>query len=121
MGKLLKIIGLLTVVLAGSCVIIVIAASNSPQVQRAVAEYNAPPIITLDEFNRLQIGMSYDEACRVVGAQGTLQSENQIAGVPGAVPDVHTVMYAWQNGDGSNANAIFQNGRLLQRAQFGLR
>jgi hypothetical protein len=30
-------------------------------------------------------------------------------------------MYAWQNADGSNMNAMFQNDRLISKAQFGLR
>lgn len=29
-------------------------------------------------------------------------------------------MYSWVNFDGSNANAMFQNGELVMKAQFGL-
>lgn len=31
-----------------------------------------------------------------------------------------TVMYEWKNDDGSNMNARFQNGGLVNKAQFGL-
>jgi hypothetical protein len=31
-----------------------------------------------------------------------------------------SVMYIWKNSDGSNMNALFQNGKLLNKAQFGL-
>ena len=30
-------------------------------------------------------------------------------------------MYSWQNGNGSNMNAMFQGDRLVNKAQFGLR
>jgi hypothetical protein len=30
-------------------------------------------------------------------------------------------MYSWQNDSGSNMNAMFQNGKLVNKAQLGLR
>ena len=30
-------------------------------------------------------------------------------------------MYMWQNSDGSNMNAMFQNDKLVNKAQFGLK
>jgi hypothetical protein len=30
-------------------------------------------------------------------------------------------MYSWKNADGSNMSAMFQNGQLIAKAQFGLR
>lgn len=30
-------------------------------------------------------------------------------------------MYQWGGGFGANMNAIFQNGKLVQKAQFGLK
>ena len=29
-------------------------------------------------------------------------------------------MYSWKNANGSNMNAMFQDGRLISKAQFGL-
>jgi TM2 domain-containing membrane protein YozV len=31
-----------------------------------------------------------------------------------------TIMYSWKNPDGSNMSAMFQNGELVSKAQFGL-
>lgn len=42
-------------------------------------------------------------------------------GVPGVMESVDAVMYQWVNSNGSNMNTMFQNDRLIQKAQFGLR
>ena len=59
--------------------------------------------------------MSYSEVVDVLGEIGDEMSRTSIPGLP------TTVMYGWQNPDGSNMNAIFQGGSLIQKAQFGLR
>lgn len=86
-----------------------------PRVERPAGR---PPVdgsivITMDEFNRLAKGLNYDEAYEVVGYHAEELSRSDVAGYS-------TVMVMWQNADGSNANAMFQNNRLIQRSQFGL-
>jgi hypothetical protein len=34
---------------------------------------------------------------------------------------IKTVMYSWQNPDGSNMNAMFQDDKLVSKAQFMLK
>lgn len=70
--------------------------------------------VTLEEYNKIKNGMSYKEVVKIIGFEGTENSQNELAGVK-------TVMYTWQNDDGSNMNAIFQNDKLTQKAQFGLK
>jgi hypothetical protein len=72
--------------------------------------------VTLAQFNRLGDGMSYDEVVQVVGRSGVEQSRSSIGGLV-------TVMYTWQGAGtpGANMNAMFQGGRLISKAQFGLR
>ena len=70
--------------------------------------------ITKAKFLGLETGMSYAQAALVIGKEGELLSENDIAGF-------HTAMYSWANWDGSNMNIMFQNDRLIQKAQFGLK
>jgi hypothetical protein len=48
-------------------------------------------------------------------------SRNNIDGVPGVIESIDTVMYQWVNSNGSNMNAMFQNDKLNQKAQFGLK
>ena len=70
--------------------------------------------VSLNAYNRVQSGMTYRQACQIIGFWGTELSNVDLAGY-------RTVMYMWQNPDGSNMNASFQNGKLVTKAQFGLR
>lgn len=76
----------------------------------------APPRYTLDQFNRLRDGVSYDTISRMLGDPGTVMSEVNLAGI-------HTVMIQWSNDNplDGGLNATFQNGRLIAKAQFGLK
>ena len=71
------------------------------------------PLVTKAEFLRLEEGMSYEEVVRIIGAPGELKASSDLAGIK-------TVMYGWSNTDGSNTNAMFQQGKLVSKAQFGL-
>ena len=73
----------------------------------------AAPVVTKAEFDAVREGMTYQEVVRIIGASGELQSSSDLAGIK-------TVMYSWMNANGSNMNAMFQNDKLVQKAQFGL-
>lgn len=77
--------------------------------------------VTFAHYSQIQTGMSYEQVVSIIGKQGEEMSQNKIEGVPGVMPSVTTIMYQWVNGNGSNMNAIFQNNKLLQKAQFGLK
>lgn len=72
-----------------------------------------PPVVTRAEYDQLREGMTYEEAVRIIGVRGDEQSRSDLAGIT-------TVMYSWMNDNGSNMNAIFQNNKLVTKAQFGL-
>ena len=67
-------------------------------------------------FSRLKSGMSYSQVVSILGSEGTEMSSNDIGGYT-------TVMYQWEGrgGFGANMNAMFQNGELVSKAQFGLK
>jgi hypothetical protein len=71
------------------------------------------PVVTKAEFDRIRDGMSYEEVAKIIGASGEVLSSSDVAGYK-------TIMYSWTNSNGSNMNAMFQNGKLTQKAQFGL-
>jgi hypothetical protein len=83
------------------------------------AEASAPaandPGISATEFTAIQTGMTQDEVTAIVGSAGEVISENDLGGT-------RTVMVKWdgESGFGANANAMFQNGKLIQKSQFGL-
>ncbi|PLR79539.1 hypothetical protein CVD25_21820 [Bacillus canaveralius] len=73
--------------------------------------------VTLDEFNEVQNGMSYEEVVSIIGGEGTILSESGEKG-----SDLYTVMYEYkgESGLGANANFMFQGNKLQNKAQFGL-
>lgn len=69
--------------------------------------------VTMDEFNQIQSGMSYQQTVNIIGFDGTEMSRSELFGIV-------TVMYSWSNSNGSNMNAMFQNDQLISKAQLGL-
>ncbi|WP_010545652.1 DUF3862 domain-containing protein [Sphingomonas elodea] len=70
--------------------------------------------VTMEKFKALRTGMSYADAQKILGGPGEEMSSSDVAGIK-------TVMYMWQGETpGANMNAMFQNGKLIQKAQFGL-
>lgn len=78
-------------------------------------------IVTFDEYKQIKNGMSYNNVVSVIGAEGEEMSRNKMDGVPGVMASIETIMYQWVNKNGSNMNAMFQNDKLMQKAQFGLK
>lgn len=71
--------------------------------------------VTLAGYQQLSTGMAYGKAVAILGANGEEISRSNLAGY-------ETVMYQWKGGTlGANMNAMFQNGRLISKAQFGLK
>ena len=70
-------------------------------------------VVSRAEYNRIQSGMSYSEVADIIG-DGTEISRSDMAGYT-------TEMYSWENpSGGGNMNAMFQNDKLISKAQFGL-
>lgn len=72
------------------------------------------PKLDIAAYGRIKTGMSYKAVRAIVGADGEEQSSSDLAGI-------RTAAYTWRNSDGSNMMLMFQNGRLAQKAQFGLK
>lgn len=77
--------------------------------------------ITYAKYQQIQTGMSYQQVCNILGSSGRELARNKLEGVEGYTEDITTIAYGWQNPDGSNMNAIFQNGKLVSKAQAGLK
>ncbi len=78
---------------------------NSPKVSKA-------------EFDQIKSGMTYEQVKEIIGGEGEVISES---GNPG--DQFHTVMYQYEGeGElGANASFTFQGGKLVNKAQFGLK
>lgn len=75
-----------------------------------------PETISLDEYNQLEIGMSYSDVAFIIGGHGEKLSESEIDGY-------YTSVYGFEGeGEvGANAVLMFQNGSLYSMAQTGLK
>lgn len=105
---------LLGLLFVGGCVALMAVVGTAPEVIDSVQE-QMQPIATKAEYDAIRDGMSYAEVAEIIGTAG----EETASG--GAEAGFDTKMYSWQNPDGSNMNAMFQNDRMIQKAQFGLK
>lgn len=89
---------------------------DGAEVEAAPATPQNKPGISASEFAQLRAGMSYPEVVAIIGSEGELISENEMAGY-------RTQMFMWDE-EGTfgigNANVMFQNGQMIQKSQFGL-
>ena len=73
--------------------------------------------ITLAEYNQIQEGMTYEEVCDIIGAEGELSSESSFG-------DFQTEVYTWKGTlyfiSGANACITFTNGHVSTMAHAGL-
>lgn len=72
------------------------------------------PSITMAQFSKLETGMTYDQAVAILGKPGVEMSRSDVAGTV-------TVLYTWDAGGLANMNAMFQNGKMISKAQLGLK
>lgn len=74
-------------------------------------------LITLEEYNKIETGMSYDEVKNIIGSDGEVSSETGKEG-----DDIHIVIYSWKGKGSTGANALitFSNGEVETKAQAGL-
>ena len=80
---------------------------------------NSEASISLEEFNKIETGMTYEEVRDIVGGEGTLGSSVDV----GFGEEYKTEIYQW-TGEGSlgaNANVTFQGGKVISKAQIGLK
>lgn len=119
-AALLVIVFVLAVLGCGVIVLISTIRSNKTAFSRDVRFGNIPASqakrgVTFAQFDQLQNGISYNQAVAVLGSPGTEISRVELAGTL-------TVMYKWDGENlGGNMNAMFQNNRLISKAQIGLK
>lgn len=81
---------------------------------------STPKKVTMEKFNKIQTGMSYNEVKAVMGDAGELGAETTMPAVPGVMGALNNKIYMWKNSDGSNMNVQFQNDKVMGKAQAGL-
>jgi len=70
--------------------------------------------VTLDNFQRIKMGMSYSEVVSILGEEGEEVSRSDFAGRT-------TASYDWKGENLAIVSVVFQNDSLLYKSQFGLK
>lgn len=71
---------------------------------------------TMEKFNKINTGMSFDDVTDIMGKRYEVLSETEFAGIK-------TIMLSWKSTKilGANMNVTFQDGKVISKAQFGLK
>lgn len=112
---------IITVILILSLSVFICGCGNSNKFIKGTDAdiINSQATISLEEFEKIETGMSYTEVCDIIGGEGTLGSNVDI----GMGEEYKTEIYQW-TGDGSigaNANVTFQGDKVISKAQIGLK
>lgn len=79
------------------------------------ASYTSDGTITLDEYNKCETGMTYQEIVQIIGSEGEPMVESEFSGISSSA-------YVWYGNEitGANATMYFTDNKLTSKAQIGL-
>ena len=75
---------------------------------------SSPDKMTLDKFNQIENGMSYEEVVDIVGSEGTLSTESSYGN------QTMKIYYWYASNDIANATVTFMNNEVTAKSQIGL-
>jgi hypothetical protein len=96
-----------------------------PRLIKVTGEFTGMPgtapriVATLDNFDQLEVGMTYEKVVELIGAEGLPIANDGARGVSGR--RVFTTLIEWKNEDGSVLSGRFKSGRLVSKTQVGLK
>lgn len=93
------------------------AIGQNDAIQKSVSGVSdSSEYITMEEYNKIETGMSYDEVKEIVGSSGEVSSQVETNGIK-------MVIITWYGNGvaGSNANVTFTNDGVTAKAQVGLK
>ena len=99
--------------------IILIFAGFNGALSGEKGEETNPPTISMKEFNSISTGMTYEEIVAIIGSEGEVLSEVDM----GMGDEYKTTVYMWdgEGAVGANANITIQGGKVIAKAQVGLK
>jgi hypothetical protein len=104
---------------------------NNPQVSPSVPQHVIPPpgpypTRTLELYNQIDAGMTYEDVVALVGEATMVEGEtisDEIDDGLTKIPANHTAIVRWNVKDSAGAyfSVIFQNSKAVAKSQSGLR
>lgn len=75
--------------------------------------------VTMEEFEAVKPGMSYDDVVDIVGFDGTLMSQVDLGSFDIGDVEINssTEIYSWSNKDGTNMIVIIQGDKVTAKSQ----
>lgn len=101
----------------GIGIVIMLTTGQNSAIQKSVSGVSDDSeYITLEEYNAIETGMTYEDVAEIVGSSGTISSQVESGGVK-------IVIVTWYGNGvaGSNANVTFTNNKVTGKAQVGLK
>lgn len=96
--------------------VIIGAMGQNAAIQKSVSGVSdSSEYITMDEYNQIETGMTYEEVQKIVGGTGEVSVQSETAGIK-------IIIVTWYGNGvaGSNANVTFTNNEVTTKAQVGL-
>ncbi len=113
----LMVLMALTIVFGGGSAIIMGTIGQNDAIQKSISGVSdKDEYITLEEYNSIETGMTYDEVKEIVGSAGTVSSQVEGNGI-----NIVIVTWYGNGAAGSNANVTFTNNAVTGKAQVGLK
>lgn len=110
--KIVLVVFVLLFVLIAAIAISGGGGTDTPTTTEPETEY-----ITLDEFNKIKNGMTYEQVCKIIGCEGKLVTSSQIG-------ESTSQSYAWSSKDMGGvtygATVVFIDGKVTGKTQVGL-
>lgn len=111
-------LGILFLIIGLVLFTVVIFSDSTPAPSSSVKEIieEANPV-NMENFKKIETGMTYEEVCAIFGSEGELLSSVDIGG-----DAFKTEMYYWYDITHiGNCNVTFQGGGVISKAQIGLK
>lgn len=115
-GCLISVLIFVLLMVAGIVSIIFTGKQINDTIQQEISGTSSDDeYISLNEYNQIETGMSYDEVKEIVGSAGTISSQVESGGYK-------IIIVTWYGNGvaGSNANVTFTNDEVTAKAQVGL-
>ncbi|WP_367567800.1 DUF3862 domain-containing protein [Lacrimispora sp.] len=108
--------GIFSIIIVFTGIFVLSTAMNDGIQKEVSGVSDKSEYITLDEYNQVDTGMTYEEVQDIIGGAGTISSQVESNGYK-------IVIVTWYgNGTaGSNANVTFTNNSVSGKAQVGLK
>ena len=109
---------LVSLALAGSASV---AQPSGQQSKTTPGQTNRPSSpgagVTLSNYMQLKKGMRYAEVVKILGREGT----NTGSGAKHSQPGTKVAQYLWEGEGGGSMTVLFENNKLISKAQSGLK